>query len=167
MIDAKLLGYGLVSIILYWTVLVMLHLADRWAIGREWRVWARIALKIVVVIAAEFVVSLGVVEVCNAAGAACHRLVSPISLDAIVIIAFGATIAVAFEIVGPVRSYFRVRHKVIMRVGAYSQALEKGMSPESARAYSDKLYPLSPEDLLHEERLRQRHAAKRHSARTT
>jgi hypothetical protein len=40
------------------------------------------------------------------------------------------------------------------RVGAFQRAREKGISIEQARAYSDRLYPPTPHEVAHEERLR-------------
>jgi hypothetical protein len=42
------------------------------------------------------------------------------------------------------------------RVGAFMRAREQGMSIEDARAYSDGLYPPTPDEAAYEESLRQK-----------
>lgn len=44
----------------------------------------------------------------------------------------------------------RLRSRAAQRLGAFSRATKQGMSPEDARAYSDKLYPPTAEDLAFE-----------------
>ena len=49
---------------------------------------------------------------------------------------------------------FRLQLRAAQRLGAFSRASKQGMSPDEARAYSDKLYPPTTEDLAYETLLR-------------
>ena len=48
----------------------------------------------------------------------------------------------------------RLRSRAAQRLGAFSRATKQGMSPDDARAYSDKLYPPTAEDLAYEASLK-------------
>ncbi len=50
---------------------------------------------------------------------------------------------------------FKLKMKMAKRVGAFSRARKQGMTVEEARAYADKLYPPTAEDIAYEERKRQ------------
>ena len=165
LVNANILGYGNIALIVCWTALLILRSADYWAVKQQAQTWFRICQKITIIIFVLIASSLGAAEICNGTAIDCHRIVSPVTLDVIVTIAFVVTLISIFQLSHPIRSYLRLRNKVFMRVGACSHAVKRGMSPELARAYSDSLYPLTPEDTLHEERLRQRQFAKQQRAR--
>ena len=48
----------------------------------------------------------------------------------------------------------RLRSRASQRLAAFSRATKQGMPPADARAYSDKLYPPTAEDLAYEASLR-------------
>lgn len=50
---------------------------------------------------------------------------------------------------------FKLKMKMAKRVGTFSRARKQGMTVEEARAYADKLYPPTAEDIAYEERKRQ------------
>ena len=50
----------------------------------------------------------------------------------------------------------RLKWRAAKRIGAFKIAREKGMSIEDARAYSDRRYPPTVEDIEYENQLRQR-----------
>jgi hypothetical protein len=46
--------------------------------------------------------------------------------------------------------------RMARRLGAYKRARENGMSIAEARAYSDRLYPPTPDEAAYEESLRKK-----------
>lgn len=50
---------------------------------------------------------------------------------------------------------FKLKAKMMKRIGAFSRARQQGMSVEEARAYADQQYPPTAEDIAYEERKRQ------------
>lgn len=75
MFDANRLLYSWwSSLIICWLVLALLRFADGRTVRRKWNIWRRMAVKAVIIIGVEFLVSAGAIEECNAVGANCHWL---------------------------------------------------------------------------------------------
>ena len=96
--DANGLGYGWLAIVVYWSVLAVLRLGDHWLIAKAWRPWTRVALKVVVIGAAELAVMMGAGQVCDTAAANCHPMFSPVILGILTLVAFGAAVAFSMHL---------------------------------------------------------------------
>lgn len=84
MIDANVVHGFWSGLIVYATVLAILQFADKFALGRNWGVWRRIAMKVIVVVVAEAAVSVSATETCDFDMTRCHRIFSAPVLLAIV-----------------------------------------------------------------------------------
>jgi hypothetical protein len=85
MIDARIIHGLWASIIVYLVVLAILQIVDNLALGKKWRMWWRITLKILIVVGAEVAVSISAAETCDVTMANCHRIFSQSSLLVVVI----------------------------------------------------------------------------------
>lgn len=62
------------AIAVYLLVLAILRSWDNVAVRKHWRLWHRVAVKVVIFIAAEAIVAISALETCDATGSNCHRV---------------------------------------------------------------------------------------------